>query len=277
VSEVGGGAIVELAPDAPINLANIISITLDDRIGLSWEDGASNGGTSIIDYQVWYDDGLGTGTYIELVSALTEREYTTTGLYSGLTYSFKVRARNSVGYGVLSDSFEILAAQVPDMINAPTTEISDRWNVIISWTAPYNGGTPITSYTIQIRTTDATVFSIDSIDCDGTDATIISETECTVTVAILRAAPYSLAWGSSVYARIVAHNYLGYSITSLGGNGAVILTYPDEPINLANNLDVTWGTTIGLTWDEGTMNSGTPVIDFEVFVKDDVNNVWTTR
>ena len=163
------------------------------------------------------------------------------------------------------------------MIGEPTTEISNKWNVIIDWTAPYNGGTDVTSYTIHIRTTDASVFAIDSADCNGSDATVVAETKCTVTVATLRAAPFSLAWGSSVYAKVIATNSLGDSITSLVGNGAVILTNPDEPINLANNLDVTWGTTIGLTWDEGTMNAGTPVIDFTVFVKDDVDNNWTER
>lgn len=54
-SSVGGGAVIQLVPDAPITLANVLSITLDDRIGLSWNDGLSNGGTSIIDYEVWYD------------------------------------------------------------------------------------------------------------------------------------------------------------------------------------------------------------------------------
>jgi len=42
------------------------------------------------------------------------------------------------------------------------------------------------------------------------------------------------------------------------------LTFPDEPINLTNNLMITWGTTIGLTWDEGDKNGGTPIIDYTV-------------
>jgi hypothetical protein len=57
---------------------------------------------------------------------------------------------------------------------------------------------------------------------------------------------------------------LGSSTSSEAGNGAVILTFPDEPINLSNNLLITWGTTIGLTWDEGDNNGGTPVIDYTV-------------
>jgi hypothetical protein len=260
---MGSGALIQLVPDAPINLANAMEITLDDRNGLTWEDGHSNGGNSIIDYQVWYDQG--SDDFIILASNIVEREYTATSLYSGVTYKFKVKARNSVGYGDLSQEIAILAAQIPDIPNAPTTTISDRWNVVIDWTAPYNGGTPITSYTIEIRTTDAQVYAIDSTDCNGADSTIMAETQCTVLVSTLRAAPFSLTWGASVYAKITATNYLGDSIVSLVGNGAIILTFPDEPINLENNLEVTWGTTIGLTWDEGFENGGTPVLDYTVF------------
>lgn len=54
-SEIGGGGLIQLVPDPPINLANDMDITLDDRIGITWDDGHSNGGNSIIDYQIWYD------------------------------------------------------------------------------------------------------------------------------------------------------------------------------------------------------------------------------
>jgi hypothetical protein len=63
----------------------------------------------------------------------------------------------------------ILAAQIPDIPAAPTTSISDRWSVVIDWSAPYNGGTPIISYTVEIRTSDVTVYRVDSTDCNGND------------------------------------------------------------------------------------------------------------
>jgi hypothetical protein len=68
-----------------------------------------------------------------------------------------------------------------------------------------------------------------------------------------------------VYARIIATNYLGSSDASDSGNGAIILNHPDEPINLQNNLEVTWGTTLGLTWDDGDHNGGTPILDYAVY------------
>lgn len=93
----------------------------------------------------------------------------------------------------------------------------------------------------------------------------MSNTQCTIEVPTLRAAPFAITWGGSIYAKITATNYLGDSVTSLVGNGAIILTFPDEPINLINNLEVTWGTTIGLTWDEGVENGGIPVLDYTVY------------
>lgn len=109
-SEVGGGAVIQLVPNSPINLVNILEITLDDRIGVSWEDGVSNGGSTIIDYQIWFDDASGDSNFIILASSLTQRQFTANNLYSGSTYSFKVKARNSVGFSELSDAVTILAA-----------------------------------------------------------------------------------------------------------------------------------------------------------------------
>lgn len=42
--------------------------------------------------------------------------------------------------------------------------------------------------------------------------------------------PYSLAWGSSIYAKVSATNSKGTSVVSQGGNGAIIWTNPDAPI-----------------------------------------------
>lgn len=45
-----------------------------------------------------------------LISGLTTRSYTATGLYSGTEYNFKAKARNSVGYSELSAAVVIVAA-----------------------------------------------------------------------------------------------------------------------------------------------------------------------
>jgi len=71
-----------------------------------------------------------------------------------------------------------------------------------------------------------------------------------------------LPWGSSIYAEIVAINLLGNSIMSLPGNGAIILTYPDAPVNFEEDLNWRSATTIGLLWSDGPSDGGSPVIDY---------------
>jgi len=44
----------------------------------------------------------------------------------------------------------VLAAQIPSTPAAPTTSF-DGTNVIVTWTAPNNGGSAITAYTIKIQ------------------------------------------------------------------------------------------------------------------------------
>ena len=69
-------------------------------------------------------------------------------------------------------------------------------------------------------------------NCDGTQTEIISTQQCTIPVAVLKAEPFSLPWGASVYAKLYATNSEGDSVMSDEGNGAYITTYPDPPINL---------------------------------------------
>ena len=75
---------------------------------MSWDNGPSNGGTEIIDYEVYYDQG--GSSFISVGANIVPKVYTTVGLISGTTYQLKVRARNSVGYGDFSLPITILAA-----------------------------------------------------------------------------------------------------------------------------------------------------------------------
>lgn len=50
VSESGNGGLLQLVPDAPVNLVENIEVTSRTIIEFSWQDGASNGGASVIDY-----------------------------------------------------------------------------------------------------------------------------------------------------------------------------------------------------------------------------------
>jgi hypothetical protein len=63
---------------------------------------------------------------------------------------------------------------------------------------------------------------------------------------------------------VLAYNLYGYSPESSVGNGAIILTYPDAPISLAETIASRTPTTISFTWSLGAANGGASVEDYRI-------------
>ena len=140
-------------------------------------------------------------------------------LTPGASYKFRVEARNSVGYSSLSTARSIIASQIPDKPNAPVTARFES-TIIVTWTAPeFNGGATITSYVISFKRADGG-FSKLLASCDGSNAVIRDALKCTVPSVSFTQAPFSLPWGSLIYATVTAVNNIGSSLTSLEGSGA---------------------------------------------------------
>jgi hypothetical protein len=88
-------------------------VTSDSINAFTWSDGISEGGSAIIDYRITYDQGI--DNWVVLVSNIVPKSYQTTiTLTPDTTYKYKVEARNSVGFSVLSDELTLLTAQIPD-------------------------------------------------------------------------------------------------------------------------------------------------------------------
>ena len=113
ISDPGNGAVMVSVPDAPFLVMNDASITDDSKIGLFWFDGATNGGSVILDYKIEWDQSI--GFWSTLTEGYLDRAYqTTTTLRKGQTYTFRIYARNNVGFSDPSEELPILVAQVPD-------------------------------------------------------------------------------------------------------------------------------------------------------------------
>jgi len=232
---------------------------------LTWQAGDETGGTPVIDYTIAYDQGLGgdVSTFITLVSEVKVTSYTARGLTTGTTYRFMVLARNAYGQSVYCTPVPILAAQIPEAPISPQTEISGP-NVVLSWTAPPTGGSPITGYIVTIKTSDATsTFLTELVHCDGASTAVRTSTTCTVPILSLRSQPFNLPWGSSIQIQVVAYNIYGNSVSSVIGNGAIILTVPDAPTSLAENTSLRGVRQLSVTWSQGYAG-GTPVIDYTI-------------
>jgi hypothetical protein len=81
-------------------------------------------------------------------------------------------------------------------------------------------------------------------------------------VSTLRVAPFNLYWGDSVYAKVVAINVYGDSLESETANGAIIITYPDAPLFLEEDINYRDWTTLGLKWKEGLENGGNQITSY---------------
>jgi hypothetical protein len=57
-------------------LFNDDTVTSGTEIGLTWVEGASNGGTAVIDFKLWYKHNDDVD-FVLLEEALTTRSYTT--------------------------------------------------------------------------------------------------------------------------------------------------------------------------------------------------------
>lgn len=130
----GGSATVTYVPDAPINLTRDEANTGKFQIGFSWEDGASDNGWPVEDYRIMYDQG--TNTWVTLVQMLTTKMYIqSTGISPGVYYTYRIEARNVIGFSPPSVEVSILAATIPYApSNVETTAIDN--DVQISWTKP---------------------------------------------------------------------------------------------------------------------------------------------
>jgi cellulose 1,4-beta-cellobiosidase len=180
---------------------------------------------------------IGTGSYSTLETGVTTTTYIAIGLTQGTTYHFKIQSRNIFGYSLDSSSVSILAAQPPD----------------IDWTAPNDRGKAIDSYRISILQSDLVTYSLELNDCDGSKAEIVAATQCVIDVLVLRSAPFSLPWGSSVYAKVIAHNSYGDSVESNPGTGSegILMTYPDAPTTLTEVISERAADSITFTWVDG--------------------------
>ena len=78
-------------------------------MSFTWDAPANDGGKTVLDYTVQL--ALEGDGFKDLQSGLTQTNYTlATDIKAGEKYSFRVKARNSIGFSVFSPALKIIAA-----------------------------------------------------------------------------------------------------------------------------------------------------------------------
>lgn len=243
---------------------------------------AETGDSTILSYELQWDAGTTGSTFTTIVggsaSYYTGTTFTvSSGVSAGTDYQFQVRAINIYGNSLAwSTVFTIEAADVPDQPATLVTAESGT-DVTITWVAPSDNQDAITAYIVKILKSDGSYLE-DVTVCDGT-AQIVGKV-CTVSMAILRASPYSLGYGDTVQAIVAATNSIGDSdYSEVNTSGAIIETVPtvmvapviDYSTSSLTQITVTW-TALSSDGDTG----GNTVDTYHLEFSSDVGATWTT-
>ena len=140
----------------PGRISGISLTNNQDNVRATWGE-PDDGGSTILDYTLEWDtqtdfDSGGDGPLGSRTQTARTRDIT--GLTTGVTYYFRVRARNARGSGTWSPTESIRRQPPrtrPDQVPAAPTGRVQTDNIIWSWQAPSDGGSQITGYDYQWR------------------------------------------------------------------------------------------------------------------------------
>jgi subtilisin family serine protease len=245
-------------PSAPLDLA-IASYGLN-QVGLSWTIPATNGGDTITDYVIEYSSNSGSTwtTFTDLVTSL--RSATVTDLVNGVSYIFRVSARNSAGTG---DPSVVSAAVSPGLPTAPcciTEMLVGPQYVALRWGAPtFDGGSTVTNYVIEYTINDGVSWTTWSEPTgNGINRTITGLTD---------GVPHKF--------RISARNAIGTGPPSDVSDAYTPLTptAPGRPLNAVATANTGQ---VGLDWDTPTSDGGAPITDYLIEYSSNSGSTWTT-
>ena len=165
---------------------------------------------------------------------------TIVGLTGGVTYDIVVRTADVGGFGSESNPVQAVALTVPE---SPAFTVTGG---TVTWTAPNNGGSPITGYSVTQNSTGTTLTA-------AADATSV-----TFTTEDATAANYT----------VTATNAVGTS-----SSGAAAISTPSAPRGLSASGTAT---SITATWQEPASTGGAAITGYAATLSQGATTLATT-
>src|SRR5438445_1825374 len=158
-SNTASATTLAVAPSPPTGLT--ATAASSSQIDLTWTAPTDNGGSAITGYKIERSTNGGT-TWTTIVSnsGSTATTYSDTGLTPGTTYTYRVSSVNSAGTSSPSNTASATTLAVaPSPPTGLTATAASSSQINLSWTAPNNGGSPITGYMIERSANGGTTWS----------------------------------------------------------------------------------------------------------------------
>lgn len=120
-------------PTPPTNPTLVYSTT--STITFEWYEPEDDGGSPIIDYQIYWNAGIVNGPFVLLQNTTLNMNiyYQQSNLTAGTYYTYKIRAINYIGLSPYSSSIVIVAASVPQQPGNLVRVTSTSTTVTFSW------------------------------------------------------------------------------------------------------------------------------------------------
>ena len=242
-------------PTMPGPPQNLMATPGNGEVTLMWDEPADTGGAAITryDYRSYLTGGTAPETWEDAGTALTA---TVSGLTNGMSYTFEVRAVNSVDPGTA-----VTGTATPMADAAPMTPPSVPLNLVatrgykqitLTWDAPADdGGSPITGYDIEVY-------------ADGAWGA-----ETSVPASVTSYTDTRLDDGTTYDYRVLAKNATGKGDPTASESATTQLTGPIVPTNpraltaVADASDEAEVSKITLTWQAPEYNGGATITAYE--------------
>lgn len=215
-------------------------------VTLNWLPNVAYDVSSPTSFNIYYYIGSGSEEVIRLIPS-SSRTITISPLLNNNEYTFRITSTNAEGESPRSIPVKVTPNPLPPSPITVDELIAKDQSAIVAWTVPYNGGSPITSYTIKAIPSVGSPIIFNNI----TDSTLLSKP--LNGPATFKA--NGLTNGTTYTFIVTANN--GYISTgnrdsSGGGNVTPIGQLPDQPTFLTA---VRGNESVRLSWTVPDVNS----------------------